>query len=180
MLITNLWIASWAEGQVGPVSVYPRLCASIAIGSVSKRSFFFHPNMDALCNHHAHPPPPPLRKHDCLLLTVLNRAVIQEQQLCRAALPQWAACWLSLTGKAPARLLWLPHSMGMQRKPLPPPPASNWDVQTLHAEPAEVRRLSVAKGETAGKAPAMPQTVLLLSLCWLSVCMGHLGAPVKI
>ena len=37
--------------------------------------FLSYPNMDELCNHHAHPPPPPpLRKRDCLLLTVLKQS----------------------------------------------------------------------------------------------------------
>ena len=117
------------------------------------------------------------RHHQYVNMTVCcwqfwNRAVIQERQLCRAALPQWATFLAVTHWESTCSSLWLSRSMGMRQKPLPPPPASNWDVQALYAEPAELRR-QCGKRETAGKAPAVPQTVLL-SLYWLFVCVGHL------
>lgn len=92
-----------------------------------------------------------------------NRAVIQERQLCRAALPQWATFLAVTHWESTCSSLWLSHSMGMRQKPLPPTPSIKLRC------PSTVRRAcridaNVAKGRLLGRHLRCPDSASQPSL----------------
>ena len=85
--------------------------------------FSFLPNMDDLCNYHTHiPSPPPIGECNYLLLTVLKQNCHSKVAALQGYTAPVCRFWLSLTGKAPARLRDCHASWACSRSPLHPQP----------------------------------------------------------